>query len=91
MGKFNTTITFHVIQLVLGTVDILDGGLDGASRFPDTNHFRKDGDAEVVIGLQATKDPIRGLFRLWDMDKVKEMDQGLRFCSSLKGYFCTRY
>lgn len=78
-------------QVVLGTGDILDGGLDGASGFPDTNCVRKGDDVEVVADRQVTKDHTHGLFSLWDIDDVKEMDQDLRSCSRLKGSFYTRY
>lgn len=74
-------------QIVLGTVDILDGGLDGASSFPDTNCVRKGDDVEVVTDLQLTKDHIHGLFSLWDTDEVKKMDQDLTSCSGLRGFF----
>lgn len=67
-------------QVVLGIINILDGGLDGASSFPDTNCVRKGDDVEVVIGLQVTKDHIHGRFSLWDLDEVKEMDQDLTSC-----------
>lgn len=51
-------------QVVLSTVDILDGGLDGASSFLDTNCVRKGDDVEVVTGPQVTKDNIHCLFSL---------------------------
>lgn len=78
-------------QVVLGAVDILDGSLDGASSFLDSNRVRKGDDVEVVVDPQVTQDHIRGLFSLWDTDEVKEMDQGWRSCSRLKGYVYTRY
>lgn len=70
--------------VVLGTVDILDGGLDGAFSFPDTNCVTKGDDVEVVIGLLVTKDHIHGLLCLWEMNEMKEMDQDLGFCTRLK-------
>lgn len=78
------------MQVVLGTVDILDGGLDRASSFPDINCVRKGYDVEVVIGSKVTEDHIHGLFSLWDMDEMKGMGQDLR-SMRLKGFFYTRH